>query len=140
MKNFILTWIMLLGLVGLTFAQTQKTLVKTLAVEQEVQEAVFALAGTVDVEQWDNQTIRIVTTITTPNTQENVLKALIAAGRYDYQVTVNKEMQTLTIDMPKKNRVIVINGIDLDDQLEYKIYVPKNMKYYIGHPDTFMLM
>lgn len=138
MKKFFLTWITLLGIAALTFGQTQKTLVKTLAVENTTYEAIFALKGNVDVEEWDNQTIRIVTTITTPNTPENVLKALVVAGRYNYEMTVDNANQTITIDMPKKENAIIINGVDLDDNLEYKIYVPKGMYYQIGL--DYMLM
>ncbi|BDS10476.1 hypothetical protein [Aureispira anguillae] len=140
MKKIILTWIVLLGVVGLTYAQAQKTLVKTLAIEKETQEAIFALTGDVEVIEWENETIRIMTTITTPNTAENVIKALVAAGRYDYKMVVDKENQTITIDMPKKDRPILINGVDLDDQLNFKIYIPQGMKYRIGTADTFMLM
>lgn len=138
MKKFFLTWITLLGVVALTFAQTQKTLVKTLPVECPTYEAIFALKGQVDVEEWNNKTIRIVTTITTANTPENVLKALVAAGRYDYEMTIDDMNQTITIDMPKKENAIMINGVDLDDQLDYKIFVPKGMNYQIGL--DFMLM
>lgn len=138
MKKFILTWITLLGIVALTFAQTQRTLVKTLAVEHTEYEAIFALKGDVEVEEWDNQTIRIVTTITTQNTTENVLKALVAAGRYNYEMTIDEVNQTITIDMPKKDNAIIINGVDLDDQLDYKIYIPKGMYYQIGL--DYMLM
>lgn len=138
MKKFILTWITLLGIVALTFAQTQKTLVKTLPVECTDYEAIFALKGDVEVEEWDNQTIRIITTITTENTPENVLKALVAAGRYTYEMKIDETNQTITIDMPKKENAIIINGIDLDDQLDYKIYIPKGMYYQIGL--DYMLM
>ena len=132
MKKFFLTWITLLGIAALTLGQTQKTLVKTLAVEQTTYEAIFALKGNVEVEEWDNQTIRIITTITTTNTAKNVLKALIIAGRYNYEMTVDQVNQTITIDMPKKENAIIINGVDLDDKLEYKIYIPKGMHYQVG--------
>lgn len=138
MKKFFLTWITLLGIVALTFAQTQKNLGQNSACECPTYEAIFALKGQVDVEEWDNKTIRIVTTITTANTPENVLKALVAAGRYDYEMTIDDMNQTITIDMPKKENAIMINGVDLDDQLDYKIFVPKGMNYQIGL--DFMLM
>lgn len=138
MKKFFLTWITLLGIAALTFGQTQKTLVKTLPVENTAYEAIFALQGDVKVEEWDNQTIRIITTITAKNTPENVLKALVAAGRYNYKITVNEANKTITVDMPKKENAVIINGVDLDDQLEYKIYVPKGMYYQVGL--DYMLM
>lgn len=140
MKTFFLTWIALLGIVGLTFAQTQKTLVKTMAVEATNYEAIFDLTGTVDVVEWENETIRLVTTITAENIEEQVLKALVIAGRYQYQMEVDETAKTITIDMPKKERTIFINGADLDDQLDFKIYIPKGMKYRIGTVDTLMLM
>jgi hypothetical protein len=132
MKKFFLTWMTLIGIAALTLGQTQKTLVKTLPVEQTTYEAIFALKGNIVVEEWDNQTIRIVTTITTTNTPENILKALVIAGRYNYEMTVDQANQTITVDMPKKDNAIIINGIDLDDKLDYKIYIPRGMHYQIG--------
>ncbi|MFT5646730.1 MAG: hypothetical protein ACI976_001413, partial [Aureispira sp.] len=58
MKKFFLTWMTLIGIAALTLGQTQKTLVKTLPVEQTTYEAIFALKGNIVVEEWDNQTIR----------------------------------------------------------------------------------
>jgi len=132
MKKFFLIWIVFLGVLTLTFGQTQKTLVKTFPVEQITYKAIFTLQGAVEVEEWEHQTIRIVTTITTPNTTENVLKALIIAGRYNYRVDVDQINQTITVDMPKDKNAVFVNGIDLDEKLEYKVYVPKGMYYHVG--------
>lgn len=140
MKTFILTWIALLGIVVVTFAQAQKTLVKTLAVEEPTYEVVFDLPGNVEVMKWDNKTIRIITTITAQNTQEQVLKALVAAGRYNYEMLVDETTGKITIDMPQKEQIIIINNVDLDEQLEFEIYLPRGIKYRIGTTDTFMLM
>lgn len=138
MKKFFLTWITLIGIAALTLGQTQKTLVKTLAVEQITYEVLFDLKGTVEVKEWDNKTIRIVTTITTTNTPDKVLKALVIAGRYNYEMTVDQTNQTITVDMPKQENVIFINGVDLNDKLDYKIYIPRGMNYQIGL--DYMLM
>ena len=84
MKHLILTWIIILGVIGLGIAQTQKTLVKTIAVEENFHEVTFALQGQTEVLEWENKTIRIITNITTLNAQEQILKALVKAGRYNY--------------------------------------------------------
>lgn len=138
MKKFFLIWIALLGIAALTFGQTQRTLVKTLPIEQTIHKTIFALRGNVEVEEWNNQTVRIITTITTEHTAENVLKALIIAGRYNYELIVDDVNQTITVDMPKKDNAVMINGINLDDKLEYKIYIPKGMNYQVGL--DYMLM
>ena len=138
MKKFFLTWMTLIGIAVLTLGQTQKTLVKTLPVEQITYEIIFDLKGTVEVAEWDNKTIRIVTTITTTNTPENVLKALVIAGRYNYEMTVDQTNQTITVDKPKKENIIFVDGVDLNDKLDYKIYIPRGMHYQIGL--NYMLM
>ena len=84
MKNLFLTWILILGIVGLGIAQTQKTLVKTFAIDEGYTELTVTLDADIEVEEWDNNTIRIITEINI-NTGEQILKALIKAGRYNYE-------------------------------------------------------
>lgn len=135
MKKFFLTWMTLIGIAALTLGQTQKTLVKTLPVEQITYEVIFDLKGTVEVAEWDNKMIRIVTTTNTP---ENVLKTLVIAGRYNCEITVDQTNQTITVDMPKQENIIFVDGLDLNDKLDYKIYIPRGMNYQIGL--DYMLM
>ena len=139
MKNLFLTWILILGIVGLGIAQTQKTLVKTFAIDEGYTELTVTLDADIEVEEWDNNTIRIITEINI-NTGEQILKALIKAGRYNYETNYDAANNILLLNMPKKDRVIVINEQTLKDDLILKIYVPKGMKYNIENPNTPMIL
>ena len=140
MKQLFLTWIILLAIVGLGLAQTQKTLVKTFPVTTETETVTFAMKGDATVTEWEKETIRIVTTIKAQNIEEKVLKALIIAGRYNYQVTLDKELGTATFDLPKMERTIFINGKDLEDVLEFEIFIPQGLDYQITMPNAPLLL
>ena len=139
MKNLFLTWILILGIIGLGFAQTQKTLVKTLAVDEDYNEVTLTLEANIEVEEWDSKTIRIITEINI-NTGEQILKAHIKAGRYNYETDYDTENNILLLNMPKKEHVIVINGLTLKDNLILKVYIPKGMKYNIENTNPQMLL
>lgn len=140
MKQLFLTWIILLAIVGLGLAQTQKTLVKTFPVTTETETVTFAIKGDATVMEWEHETIRIVTTIKAQNIEEKVLKALIIAGRYDYQVTLDQELGTATFDLPKMERTIFINGRDFEDVLEFEIFIPQGLDYQITMPNAPLLL
>lgn len=131
MKNLIFTWVFLMVTITMGFAQTEKTLVKTLAVEEGCIEVVFSLPGHVEVLEWDNKTIRIMTNITTKHAEEQIIKALVATGRYNIKVTRDEVYGNLIIDMPKQKEFIFINGTDLEENLDFEIFVPRGMIYHI---------
>jgi len=131
MKKLFITWAIILGTIGLLVAQAQTMLVKTIAAPQNDDTIVFALNGPVETTIWAENTVRIVTTIQTENTNEQLLKALIKAGRYTYKITKNNEQETLTIDLPKQGRTVTINGLVLEETLNFKIYIPEGLNYRI---------
>lgn len=131
MKNLVLTLVIVLGMVGFGFAQIQKTLVKTLPVEEGCIELYIDLPGHVEIVEWDSKTIRIMTNITTPGHEDKIIKALVANGHYNIEVRKDEKYGDLIIDMPKHEQFIIINGVDFEDQLDFEIFVPKGMKYQI---------
>lgn len=131
MKNLILTWVIFLGIVTIGFAQVEKTLVKTLPVEDGCIEVTFDLPGTIEVMEWDNKTIRIMTNITSKQAEDKIVKALIASGRYNLKISKDEVYGGLIIDMPKQEHIIIINGVDFEEQLDFEIFVPKGVIYHI---------
>lgn len=140
MKKLFITWAIILGTIGLLLAQAQTTLVKTIATPTNDGTVIFALNGNVETETWTENTIRIVTTIDAYNTNDQLLKALIKAGRYTYKITPNETNNTLTIDLPKQGQTVTINGIDLEETLNFKIYLPKGVDYRIYPATTNILL
>jgi hypothetical protein len=110
-------------LITFTFAQSEKTLVKSIVVESSV--AVFDLPGEVAVSTWDNDYIRVSATISMPNNDENFLKRLIALGRYDIvNLTENGNM---VIKMPKTHNKITVKGVEMTEVFKFQISVPKSL-------------
>lgn len=125
MKRYI-TILFLTMIVGVAVAQpTRKTLVKTLALNGEITELIVDVEGAVDIEYWDQPTLRIVTDIEA-NVPEQVLKALVAAGRYDYNIIDHLPQANLVA--PNQNRKVIIGGHDLNDEWTLHIYLPKNVQ------------
>ena len=131
MKKLFLIWVLIFGVVGLGFAQTQKTLVKTFAVDEDCPFALFALKGNVEVFAWDKATIRITTTITAPDIEEKVLDVLVKKGRYGTEMRVHREAQLMIFEMPKQEQFIFINGLEIEETLEFEIFVPRGVLYRV---------
>ncbi len=131
MKKLFLIWVLIFGVVGLGFAQTQKTLVKTFAADEDCPFALFALKGNVEVFAWDKATIRITTTITAPDIEEKVLDVLVKKGRYGTEMRVHREAQLMIFEMPKQEQFIFINGLEIEETLEFEIFVPRGVLYRV---------
>lgn len=125
MKRYI-TILFLTMIVGVAMAQpTRKTLVKTLALNEDITELIVDVEGAVEVEYWDQPILRIVTDIEA-NVPEQVLKALITTGRYDYNIVDHLPQANLVA--PNQDRRVVIGGNDLEDEWTLRIYLPRNVQ------------
>ena len=129
MKEFIMLITLLLVLANGVAGQTQKTLVKTLALAPTTTGLKIDLpaTATVEIKEWDEPTLRIVTTIDA-NVGANLLKALAAAGRYGYATTTT---DTTILTMPKIEAEVVIGGQPLEDTIHVLIYLPKGLTYEV---------
>lgn len=139
MKQFFALITLLLVLANGMAGQTQKTLVKTLALEPTTTSLQFDVPALVEVQEWEENTIRIITTVNA-NVGENILKALAAAGRYGYTTNTALETGVTTITMPKIEVEVAISGQVLEDQLHVIIYVPRGVDYQvIGIPNPNLI-
>ncbi|MFK7796130.1 MAG: hypothetical protein AB8E82_01670 [Aureispira sp.] len=139
MKQFFALITLLLVLANGMAGQTQKTLVKTLALEPTTTSIQVDVPALVEVQEWEENTIRIITTVNA-NVGENILKALAAAGRYGYTTNTALETGVTTITMPKIGVEVAISGQVLEDQLHVIIYVPRGVDYQIiGIPNPNLI-
>lgn len=137
MKQFFALITLLLVLANGVAGQTQKTLVKTLALAPTTASLQFDLPATVEVKEWDEPTLRLVTTVEA-NVGENVLKALAAAGRYTYTTKTALTTGVTTVMLPKVATPVVISGQALEDHLQVLVYIPRGLNYEIvgaNNPD-----
>lgn len=124
MRNLITVLVLVLGFATQIAAQSQKTLVKSIAVEN-ASNVVLALNGTVETSEWDEAYIRIVTNINVKNFDENILKRLVLVGRYNIEST-NADGKVL-VEMPKVAHFVTVKGVDLEEHITFEVFVPKGI-------------
>ena len=96
----LLTLLVLVLAATTTFAQTEKTLTKSLALN-ETHTAFVMLPGDVSLTTWDENFLRVTTTIQVANMSENIVKRLVVVGRYSIETKEDKFGKMMVIKMPK---------------------------------------
>lgn len=122
MKQLISTFILLFAVVLLAQGQAEKNIVKSYP-HEGASIVTLAANGVVEIEEWDEEIVRLVTHINAVNFNEQTLKALAQAGRY---TATSKHVDgTLILTMLKAQRELVIRGVKVEERYRFKIYVPR---------------
>ena len=129
MKNFIILLIIVFGFTTMN-AQTQKTLIKKVDLKG-TKTAFIMLPGDVGVTQWDEDHLRVTTTIDVENMDENIVKRLVIVGRYEIQIKVDKYGKMYILEMPKVKNYVAVKGVDLVEKYSFKIDAPKGYKIVV---------
>jgi len=129
MKSFkaILTTALTFALLCTLNAQNvaEKTLVKSFNLKGS-QVVMLDLDGDIDVQEWNNDIMRIQITIAIPNGNDAMLKSLIRAGRSNLQ-SKDGEEDAFLVYAPALDREIKLNGNPLKEELTYQIFAPSNV-------------
>lgn len=128
MKNVFTLLILVFGIVATTQAQVEKTLVKSVALEASANLTV-ALPGTVEVQEWDKDFIRVTTNLKVENMNESIVKQLVIVGRYNLETAT--EGQTMVITMPKIANLVTVKGVLLKEVLTFEVAAPEGYKVII---------
>jgi hypothetical protein len=88
----------------------------------------MTLPGKVEMTEWDNNYISVTTNLTITNMSENIVKQLIAVGRYNLVTSLDEDAQTLTIEMPKMAHHVTVKGVDVIENVTFEINVPKGFQ------------
>lgn len=105
--------------------QAEKTLVKAFNVTGH--NSVFMdVDGNVEVQTWNEPTLRVMMKVTLLNGTETVLKSLMTAGRYNLDFKL--ENGRYSIVAPGLDRQVKLSaGQDLGEQVTYTVYAPQNL-------------
>ncbi|BDS12194.1 hypothetical protein [Aureispira anguillae] len=137
MKHLVLTTMMMLGFALVAHTQVQKNIVKSY---QHTGSKVITLAvdGNVDIQEWDQKIVRLVTTIDAVNFNDATLKALAEAGRY---TATSKEVDgSMILTMLKAQRELVIRGVKIQEKYTFQIFVPRGVTVeQVQHKDVAAL-
>lgn len=93
------------------------------------------LPGAIDLKIWDNPTIRIGITVSTPTGNDAMLGELARVGRYN--LTSKGEGDVLTITAPNMQKQIRVKGEELRETLTFVVFVPKDLKIEMPNADTY---
>ncbi|MEM7105149.1 MAG: hypothetical protein AAF502_18575 [Bacteroidota bacterium] len=114
-----------LVLIGsVAFTQSQKTFVKSFNLEGN-HAVVLNLDGKVEVKEWSDKLVRVLTNIEVENSTDATLKALIAAGRY--KLVSSKEGGALMLTSTSRAKEVKLRGQVLVEHVTYTVYVPSNV-------------
>ena len=91
------------------------------------------LPGTVEVNSWDNPTLRFEITVQMPDgTSPSMLEELVRIGRYNLSL-VNSEGQS-TVSAPNLKRQLKAKGLDIKEQVSFNVYAPKKLEPTLPAP------
>ncbi len=124
MKPFFILSIFLILPNYSVFAQVQKNMVKTVLCN-DVSSVTLALDGNVEIVEWEDKLVRIVTTIDALNFNQATLKALSEAGRYSF--TYKEKEGVMILTMLKAQRELVIRGVKIQEKFNFKVFVPRGV-------------
>jgi hypothetical protein len=131
MKNLIILLSLVLGFATTMNAQSEKTLVKSVALTAS-NSAVVSLPGEMVLNAWDNDFIRVTTYLKVDNMNENIVKQLVMVGRYTLTTKLDAATGTLVITMPKVANQVTVKGILLAEELSFEINAPEGYQVIIN--------
>lgn len=114
------------------FAQSQKIFVKSLTADAN--SVVVDLEGQATVSEWNEKFVRVTTTVEVTNFNEEILKRLVAVGRY--ALTSTTENGSMQISMPKLTTKLTIKGQTLNEVMSYEILVPAGTTVEVVNSET----
>lgn len=125
MKNLIVLLCFVL-VSGFAMAQgAQKAYVKT--VDPQASEIIkFEVNHPVGVQEWDEETLRILVDVTINNANDQILESLMEAGRY--RVSTEKVDGKFVIGIPGLKKEVKVRGEILDEEVAIVIFVPRYIK------------
>jgi hypothetical protein len=130
MKKLLTVLVLVFGLTTIINAQTVKTLTKSVALNQ-TQKAYAVLPGEVAVSEWNENFIRVTTTVKVENMSDNIVKRLIMVGRYGLETKEDKSGDMMIIKMPKVAHHVTVQGVELDESYSFEIYCPKGYRIIV---------
>jgi hypothetical protein len=122
-KTLLTIPLLLLSIVSI--GQAERTFVKSFNLQGR-QTVILNLGDNVQVNQSDNELIRVLMTVSTPTISDAMLKSVAESGRYMLKNDMTAP-SSLVVTVPGVQKTIKINGNDLKESITYTVFVPKNV-------------
>lgn len=135
MKRWMITLLFATICTVASWAQAQKTFVKSVALNGQTHAVASFGGNNVTSSKWDNNYLRVTVTVEVTNFNEDILKRLVEVGRYNIEVV--EQGGSLYLTMPKIKTPVSIQGKSLEEKIHYEISLPKNVTLDIeGQQET----
>ena len=130
MKNIIILVALTLVTSISVAQQAQKNLLKTFDLNGQTT-IVLNLDGDVNIERWNNSTVRVQMDISYENASINIMKYLITKGRYN--LTMSPKADGFAVEHPNKtdSPKISKDGTLLKEKIVYTIVIPQDVTIII---------
>lgn len=125
MKNLSILITLILA-TSFTYAQTEKTVVKTFNLQGSTS-IVLNLNGDVEVQEWSESTLRVHMNIKLENSNVHMLKYLLTQGRYNLKLENTDAGVTMTSPGRAKDVIINKEGDTLSETVTYTVFVPQSV-------------
>jgi hypothetical protein len=126
LKHYKLLFLLMPLLLLHSFAtgQAERTFVKSFNLFGKEQVTV-AFDGVIQIQVWDNPTVRVQMTVNTPSLNDMTLKAMAESGRY----IIKNEIGTdgLILSAPSLKTPVKVNNGEVKEQISYIVFVPKGI-------------
>jgi hypothetical protein len=122
-KTLLTIPLLLLSIVSI--GQAERTFVKSFNLQGR-QTVILNLGDNIQVNQSDNELMRVLMTVSTPTMSDAMLKSIAESGRYMLKNDMTAP-SSLVVTVPGVQRTIKINGNDLKESISYTVFVPKNV-------------
>lgn len=130
MKNIFVLVFMFFASISVA-QQAQKTLLKTFNVNGH-QQVVLNFDGNVNVQKWQEPTVRVQMQITYKNANVHIMKYLISKGRYNLKSASTADGFEISNPNAGKDVQISKDGKLLSETISYKVFVPTTMSVIVA--------
>lgn len=130
MKKIFTSLFFVFGWIVLTNAQLTKTLSKSVDLET-THTAYVMLPGDVVVTEWEEDYLRVTTTLDVENMSEHIVKRLLVLGRYNLVSKTDKYGKMMVLTMPNTANFVTIKGVDLIERYNFAINAPKGYRVIV---------
>lgn len=129
MKTFHLITFCLLGLILQVHAQATTTLNQTFSSMNATQIDFKVPSNQIAIKTTKGSRVIVESKILLSTPNERLLDFLIDTKRYELQHSYNAQQQRLTIKRPKVKGAILVQGEEIQETVQYTLYIPQKTTF-----------
>lgn len=132
MKNLIQIFVLTILFVSATqaVAQASKKTAQLLVLDKSITKIKIDVPSSqVEILHTKGSRVSIETTVRISSGSLPQLEYMVKSGRYDLRATTNKAEATMLLSPNQNNRVIIVKGTEIKEDVKYTIHVPDHVLF-----------